>query len=209
MKERYTIIENFMECNCLNYEEAKLVLINYIWNKDKLIEIWYNETEKIKIESNIQQSDKYEIFPTEEVKDENALFLKCNHKTCNDCLIAYIYEILYTDPKSILQASCPFKGYNLHLTSPICQLCIISSKIEEIYSNISIDNYIETNKNIKIRPNKKCKYLVKAQNSIAKEIICKCGLVFCFSCLKESHIPCNWEMAKHFLTIDEEIIQKM
>ena len=39
MKERYTIIENFMECNCLNYEEAKLVLINYIWNNDKLIGI--------------------------------------------------------------------------------------------------------------------------------------------------------------------------
>ena len=75
--------------------------------------------------------------------------------------------------------------------------------------NMSImDNFIETNKNIKICPNKKCKYLVKAQNSIAKEIICKCGLVFCFSCLKESHIPCNCEMAKLFLAIDDEMTSR-
>ena len=58
MKERYTIIKKFMEYSCFNYEEAELVLINYNWNYDKLIEIWYDETEKIKLDSHIEQSPK-------------------------------------------------------------------------------------------------------------------------------------------------------
>ena len=55
-KIRNDIILKFMENSCLNYEEAELVLIHYNWNYNKLIDIWFDETEKIKIESHIEQS---------------------------------------------------------------------------------------------------------------------------------------------------------
>jgi len=55
-KIRNDIILKFMESSCLNYEEAELVLDHYNWNYNKLIDIWFDETEKIKIESHIEQS---------------------------------------------------------------------------------------------------------------------------------------------------------
>lgn len=56
IKKRDKLIEQFIECSCLNYDEAELVLINFNWNYDKLIDVWYDDTEKIKIDSHIEQS---------------------------------------------------------------------------------------------------------------------------------------------------------
>ena len=48
IKKRDVIINNFIECSNLNYDEAELVLVNYNWNYDKLIEEWFDNTEKKK-----------------------------------------------------------------------------------------------------------------------------------------------------------------
>ena len=39
MKNRESLIEEFIECSCLNYDEAELVLNHFDWNYDKLIDI--------------------------------------------------------------------------------------------------------------------------------------------------------------------------
>ena len=54
IKKRDKIIEQFIECSCLNYDEAELVLIYFNWNYDKLIDEWYDNTEKIKIDNHIE-----------------------------------------------------------------------------------------------------------------------------------------------------------
>ena len=56
IKKRDLIIHNFMECSCLNYDEAELVLMNFNWNYDNLVDKWFDETDKIKIDSHIEQS---------------------------------------------------------------------------------------------------------------------------------------------------------
>ena len=51
IKKRDLIFHNFMECSCLNYDEAELVLMNFNWNYDNLVDKWFDETNKIKIDS--------------------------------------------------------------------------------------------------------------------------------------------------------------
>ena len=218
-KIRNDIILKFMESSCLNYEEAELVLIHYDWNYNKLIDIWFDETEKIKIESHIEQSpnslklmsnDSNDICPIckNQVEKNNSISLKCNHKICINCLISYIYDILFSEPDKILSTLCPFPNCNLYLTNSIYKTCILDEELLKIYENTIENNFISTCNNIKHCPNPKCNYFIKCLNNIPKEIICKCGFAFCFSCLNETHIPINCDMIKTWKAIDLEYQKK-
>ena len=224
VKIRKELILKFMENTCLNYEEAELVLIHFNWNYDKLIDIWFDETEKIKIESHIEQQpisqtlfsnnnnnnnneNKCPICKSE-IEKGNAISLKCNHKICKNCLISYIYDILFSEPDKIISTSCPYPNCNLYLTNSIYHQCIIDKELLNIYKNTIENNFIKTCQNIKHCPNEKCNYYIKCLNNIPKEIRCKCGFVFCFSCLNESHNPINCDMTRTWKAIDLEYQKK-
>ena len=145
---RKDIILKFMESSCLNYEEAELVLIHYDWNYNKLIDIWFDETEKIKIESHIEQSptslklisnnnNVNNICPIckSQVEIGNSISLKCNHKICKNCLISYIYDILFSEPAKIISTLCPFPNCNLYLTNSIYEQCILDEELLDLYKN--------------------------------------------------------------------------
>ena len=221
IKKRDKVIENFKECTDLNKDEAELVLINYNWNYDKLTEEWYDNMEKIKIESHIEQSPeslekisdffkKNNISPDtcpvcySEIEKENSLSLKCNHQICKECYIEYINNILINEPLNILFTFCPLSGCNLYLTRTIFKECITEKKMQRIFAKSVVRNFTVTNKEIKSCPNPRCNISIRVQDKIAKEIKCKCGTVFCFSCLEESHIPCDCEMAKQWLEFTKD-----
>ena len=221
IKKRDEVIEKFIECSCLNYDEAELVLIYYNWNYDKLIEEWYDNMEKIKIESHIEQSPesikkisefftKNKISPDtcpicySEIEKESSLSLKCNHLICEDCFKEYITNKLISEPLNILYTYCPLDGCNLYLTRTIYKKCITDKKYQRIFAKSVIRNFTITNKDIKSCPNPYCNVSIKAQNNIAKEIKCQCGTTFCFSCLRESHLPCDCEMTKQWLEFTKD-----
>ena len=213
IKKRDAIIEKFIEFSNLSYDEAELVLIYYDWNYDKLSEYWFDNMEKIQIESHISQSEesKKEIdkffslnnIPSNtclicynEFDPEDSFSLKCNHKFCKDCYIEYITEKLETEPNSILMTPCPLKGCNLYLTRSIFKKYITEKKYQLIFAKSLVRNFIARSKNIKSCPNPRCNLSIRVPVSLAKEIKCRCGWNFCFLCLEESHVPCDCEMAK-------------
>ena len=215
IKKRDEVIQKFIECSCLDYDEAELVLIYYNWNYEKLIDEWYDNMEKIKIEAHIEQSseslkrisdfcsknkisqDTCPICYTE-IENNDSFSLKCNHQICKECYIEYINNKLLTEPINIINTPCPFNGCNLYLTRTIFKKCISEKRMKIIFAKSVVRNFTLTNKDIKLCPNPKCNVSIRVQGNIAKEIKCQCGNVFCFSCLEESHIPCDCEMVKQW-----------
>ena len=65
LKSRESLIQQFIECSCLNYDEAELVLNHFNWNYDKLVDLWYDNTEEIKMDSHIEQSPESIVNITE------------------------------------------------------------------------------------------------------------------------------------------------
>ena len=215
IKKRDVVINNFIECSNLNYDDGELVLVNYNWNYDKLIEEWFDNMEKIKISSHIEQSEeskkKIEEFISNnnisedtcpvcytEIEKNNSLSLKCNHQICKECYVEYIKNKILENPITLLQTSCPMSGCNLYITRTIFKQCITELKYKIIFAKSLIRNFLVTNKEIKTCPNPKCNLSIRVQNSIPKEIKCKCGQIFCFSCLEESHIPCDCFLAQEW-----------
>ena len=221
IKKRDEIIEEFINFSCLNYDEAELVLIYYNWNKDKLLEDWFNTMEKIKIESHIEQSPESlekisEFFSKNKISSEtcpvcftdiekdDSFSLKCYHLICKECYIEYINNKLIEEPLNILNTPCPLVGCNLYLTRTIFKKCITEKKMQRIFAKSVIRNFTVTNKEIKSCPNPRCNLSIRVQNNIAKELKCQCGTVFCFSCLEESHKPCDCEMARQWLEFTKD-----
>ena len=213
IKKRDKVIEKFIEFSNLCYNEAELVLVYYDWNYDKLMEYWFDNMEKIKIESHIEQSDesikKIKEYISQndyspnicqicynDLSSEESISLKCEHKMCKECYVEYILNKLSTEPNSILMTPCPLKGCNLYLTRTIFKQCITEKRYQIIFAKSLVRNFIARNNNIKPCPNPKCNLSIRVPVSIAKEIKCDCGYNFCFLCLEESHVPCDCEMAK-------------
>ena len=197
IKKRDAIIEEFINYSQLTYDEAELVLIYYDWNYDKLSEYWFDNMEKIKIESHIEQSEE----STKAIKDyfsqnnlppntcpicyneynpEETISLKCEHKMCKECYVEYITNKLLTEPNSILMTPCPLNGCNLYLTRTIFKKCITERKYQLIFAKSLVRNFIARNNNIKPCPNPKCNLSIRVPVSILKEIKCNCGFIFCF-----------------------------
>ena len=223
MKNRELLIEQFMECSCLNYDEAELVLNHFNYNYDKLVAEWFDNIEEIKIDSHIEQSPESIVNITEYYqnnqlyentciicentkKDKDFIYLKCEHKTCKNCMATYLIDILFSEEKNVLSTLCPLKGCNLYVTRSIFKKCIDNEMMIKIYEESIKNIFINKNKNIKKCPNKDCNYFIKYGINISKEIECRCGLVFCFSCLEEPHSPCFCEMIKHWKLMEKEII---
>ena len=143
-----------------------------------------------------------------EIEKDDSISLKCNHNFCKECYVEYINNKLLTEPMNILNTPCPLNGCNLYLTRTIYRKCITEKKMQKIFAKGVVFNFIKTNKNIKVCPNPGCKYSIKVQENSPKEIKCKCGHIFCFSCLEESHIPCNCVVRKLWILLGEELYKK-
>ena len=221
IKKRDKVIEKFIEFSNLCYDEAELVLVYYDWNYDKLMEYWFDNIEKIKIESHIEQSEEsikkikeyiskndfsQNICPIcyNDLNSEESISLKCEHKMCKDCYIEYILNKLSSEPNSILMTPCPLKGCNLYVTRTIFKQCITEKRYQIIFAKSLVRNFIARNNNIKPCPNPKCNLSIRVPVSIAKEIKCDCGYNFCFLCLEEPHTPCDCEMAKLWKELTKE-----
>ena len=216
IKKRDLIIEKFMECSCLGYDEAELVLLYYNWDYDKLTEVWYDEMGKIKIESHIEQSpesienikkfyDKNQIPENQcliclcDLEKEDSISLKCNHYLCSDCYKEYINTKLENEPLNILNTPCPLNGCNLYVTRSIFKKCVTEKKKQKIFAKSLVKNFIFSSKDIKLCPNQECNKSVRVLGSKTCEIKCTCGYFFCFNCLQEAHKPCDCEMVKIWL----------
>ena len=123
------------------------------------MEYWFDNIEKIKIESHIEQSEEsikkikeyiskndfsQNICPIcyNDLNSEESISLKCEHKMCKDCYIEYILNKLSSEPNSILMTPCPLKGCNLYVTRTIFKQCITEKRYQIIFAKSLVRNFI-------------------------------------------------------------------
>ena len=210
-RERNKKIDEFKEYSSMSHCESELILINYNWNIDILMNDWFDKTQNIKESSGICQTKESqkkikEFFKKNKI-DQNCclvcytdidegdeISLGCKHKFCSYCFKSYLKQKV-TDQLTLLSTHCPLSGCNYIVTSEIFEKCLKDDKDSlNIYNKCLIRNFTESNSDIKLCPNPKCDVIVKLPGHGMVEIRCQCGRPFCFKCLRESHRPCDCEM---------------
>jgi len=210
-KERQKKIEEFIPYSNLTNAQAELVLMNYNWNIDVLMNDWYDKMQKIKENSGISQTkesqkklDEYfkkHKIPTNvclvcemEIEPGQCVCLECNHQFCFDCFREYLKEKA-NDQLTVLSTKCPMQYCNYQVPSEMF-LKVLSGEKDKlnIYNKCLMRNFTESNADIKLCPNPKCDIIVKLPGHGMIEVRCHCGMTFCFKCLRDGHRPCDCDM---------------
>ena len=102
-KEREKKIEEFKEYSSLTSSQAELVLINYNWNIEILMNDWFDKMQKIKESSGLSQTKEsqkkikefykknknippnYCLICYTEIDKGDETSLDCKHQFCSDC----------------------------------------------------------------------------------------------------------------------------
>ena len=214
-KERNKKIEEFTDYSSLTKQQAELVLINYNWNIDILMNEWFDKTQKIKENCGLSQTKesqkKINKFFQKNKFDKNVcpicfiqiepgdeIFLECKHLFCSDCFANYLKQRV-ADQLTLLSTTCPLSGCNYTVTRDIFEKLLKDDKdLLKQYNKCLIRNFTESNSDIKLCPNPKCDVIIKVPGHGMIEVKCQCGFTFCFNCLRESHRPCDCDMMQYW-----------
>ena len=138
--------------------------------------------------------------------------LKCSHHFCNGCLSLYIVSKIDAGQSSI---TCPYFNCKTTIDEPLVWSCTNSTFYQK-YRKLHVQNLISTNPQLQYCPTADCSHLayidgleIKQPNSVP--VLCKCGLVWCFSCQKPAHWPASCKEMDTFLNQfkDHEEYMKM
>ena len=200
----------------IDYDSAQILLQSYRWDKERLIDAFFSNPEKVFLETGLdkynqsaiqsmlscstEKVDEVETSATTTAKnsficriccDESApseaLSMGCGHQFCRTCYSEYLRNQV-TDGPSCIKAHCP--------EHKCCQsvprsffTSLLEEPASERYCMFVMRNYIETSKNMRYCPSPGCAKV--AIGSGVTKVNCTCSNPFCFRCGEEAHDPCS------------------
>jgi ariadne-1 len=183
----------------ISNDGAIAMLINFQWNKEKLIDIFYADPDKIldevglcRVDSN-KVDDIFEHFECKicycqvETQSEQAI-LTCGHKFCSGCFSHYLRIQVDEGPSSI-RATCAQHKCKCSVPYSMFKRYLEPDQFMKYHQYI-LGNYIETSKTMRYCPAPNCCLVSVAQRGV-RSIRCRCAATYCFACGDESHQPAS------------------
>lgn len=191
---------------------ASIILLRHFhWNKEKLIESYMENPEKVRKEAGIStlelekkpsKKKEYECpICTETYNGANMYALGCGHKYCLDCWKSYL-ELKLVGSSDAAWTKCP---------NPRCKDIVherafkklVSKQNYKIYEKALLRSMVEDNPNVKYCPAPGCTNAIRCERKNRKEAVaCKCGFRFCFRCAdydKGDHMPATCEQVEMWM----------
>ena len=179
------------------------------------METRFDKTQKIKEESGLEQTKESlknlsknlkknkiieGVCPICEIEMEpdEIISLGCSHCCCIDCYTEYLKQQL-KDELTVVGTPCPISGCNFIVRPDIFRKCFENLPDQlQIYNKCILRNFMDSNSDLKLCPNPTCDVIVKVPGHGMIDVKCQCDYVFCFSCLRRSHRPCDCEMVAYW-----------
>lgn len=191
------------------YDEAKLLLQYYEWNKDRATnEYFMGDQQEVRINAGIDPPEEDQVMAEAEVECPICLddlprsemaALTCGHIICKDCWGDYLRES--SKSRSCFKLKCPMDGCSVAATTTRLRQIDIPEEhitfLEERQNMFRLKNYVESCKDLQacLGP---CEYVQKifTERANLSDITCKCGFVYCIRCLQAGHRPCPCDVAE-------------
>ena len=195
--------------------EQAAILIRFMrWNKEKLIESYMDNPEKMLEDAGLgntfSQSPKTQSVKgfTCEIcfEDEPGIqtyAMKCDHRYCVDCYTHYLTQKVKEEGEAA-RVECPRDGCHRIVDAKTLQL-LVPSDVYERYETLLTRTYVDDKENLKWCPAPECEYAIDCAikkrdlSRIVPTVQCDHGHSFCFGCTLADHQPAPCALVKKWL----------
>jgi len=195
------------------YDEAKLLLQYYNWNKDRATsEYFMGDQTVVRINAGIDPPEEDQVMLEHEIEcpicmedlpASSVAALTCGHNVCVECWSDYILES--SKNRDCFKLKCPCSDCPVAVTTTrLLQLGLQQSdvsQLEERQDRFRLKNYVEASKNLQSCLGPGCNLVQKILSSkeTLSDIICLCDYVYCIRCLQPGHRPCPCDVAETWI----------
>jgi ariadne-1 len=192
------LVREVSDLLAINQEVSQILLRQFKWNKERLLEVYYNNPDKVMVDagldlfsSNPQGADAAIVCRIcgDEVGPNDAFGLGCGHNFCKDCYCQYLRVQISEGPQCVC-ATCPEHKCTQMVPYSAFKHLLGQEEFRR-YSIYSLRNFIETSRNMRWCPAAGCEHVVLGSG--IGTVRCQCGMPFCFRCGEEAHAPASCE----------------
>ncbi|XP_058795261.1 E3 ubiquitin-protein ligase arih1l-like [Phymastichus coffea] len=123
---------------------------------------------------------------------------QCRHRYCRDCWNKYLTEkVLQED--FVYMITCAAHNCDILIDYASVMELANDNTVRLRYQYLIANSYVKHNALLKWCPGVACNYAIKVQCIDTKQIKCKCGMAFCFSCGGDYHEPLSCELLRKWL----------
>jgi len=193
----------------LDRDRAEILLQMHRWNKERLVEQFFANPEKMLEEAGLglysfesmdeqlnQNSSSASVSSSTEdtfvcriccdpCPLSSGFHLGCAHRFCRPCYGEYLRNQVGDGP-SCVKAHCPEHKCKQSATRSMFEV-LTEPVVSERYDLFVVRNFIETSRSMRYCPAAHCNKV--AIGCAITTVRCECGYPFCFRCGEESHDP--------------------
>jgi len=186
---------------------SQILLRSYKWDKEKLIEKYSENPDKVLKEAGISKiletppKDSRAKVTCEICLDilpaKNTYALGCGHRFCFDCWTGYLENKL-SEGRDCVSTKCPAEKCNEIVHEQAFRKFLKEDKMK-IYKKYIVKSFVEDNPQIKWCPAAGCNRAVSYRKNAKKVVHCVCGFKFCFNCSDAEigdHIPATCDQVE-------------
>ncbi|OLY80095.1 E3 ubiquitin-protein ligase dbl4 [Smittium mucronatum] len=205
IKKKDDLVNRTAQLLDLDNDTTQLLLENYRWKPQKLLEKYMENQEEALFQAGIPQdpkcSDCLQTIPDftcpimfESGEDVKFFSLSCNHKFCSLCYSMHISTKI--NNRIGYRINCPEYKCNLSLKESQIKLLLNDDSELNKYIMIIIQNYVEASDTLTWCPGVDCDKAIELPsfNKVTSRytvsmVTCSCGTSFCFNCKNQDHRP--------------------
>jgi ariadne-1 len=209
--KQFQAVSNIIE---LPPEQTAILLRFVRWNKDKLLEDYVDNPEKL-LEAAGLGSTFAEAPQTKAVKgftceicyeDEPGLqtyAMKCGHRYCASCYSHYLSQKVQEEGEAA-RIQCPRDGCHRIVDAKSLRL-LVEPKVQDRYNVLLTRTYVDDKENLKWCPAPECEYAVECPvkkrdlHRVVPTVRCTHEHYFCFGCALADHQPSPCSLVKKWL----------
>ena len=195
--------------------EQTAILLRYMrWNKEKLIELYMDQPEKVLDDAGLgttfadaPRTKTIKSFTCEicyeDEPDLQTYAMKCGHRYCADCFSQYLTQKV-KDEGEAARIECPRDGCHRIVDSKSFRL-LTDPAAQARYDVLLMRTYVDDKANLKWCPLPDCEFAVdcgvkkRDLDRIVPTVRCKKDHSFCFGCTLSDHLPAPCALVKKWI----------
>jgi len=191
------LVEDISSVLAIHPCAAAALLRHYSWNKEAVIDSFCTDPEKAKEKAGIarfvlelQTTKKGKIcgICRDEVPASELVAVGCDHFFCRACFTQYLKSKV-DEGMGCPLTRCPEYKCPEVVTENVFR-ALVPGPALATYIRYNLKSFVDMSNSFRWCPGRGCDYVAMGNSSL-RSCLCKCGVLFCFRCGEEAHVPAS------------------